>query len=676
MYRTNLRLILWGVLGLWAAAASAADPWQKAQIMPKSDHILLRVGREFTGDVYQIEWPATVEHIEGQWLWIADHGGHRVPPVAGWVSKDEVLNIDEAHDFYIEVLQTADAPWLHWLLGICLQHSEETEPAQVEYARCLNVSKRDGQAVCLAVEKNANLLDAAVRLERLQAATVNSVKEVTVAADLLQNLAKAAERDGVHRPYVFFEQAVALRKAFRSKLIESLRSISGIDDQTAKAKSENGGGASEAQYFFKKAEEAYNRCASPDSGYVCTGPHCFKGHLGRAGLYLDRIADLDVKAWSLIAAAANAPGSPAGANAQAPAERVDAPVPAERVDAPAPAERVDAPVPPVAKGSADAVDVATMPLDWNILDKFLSRWKPPQQKPAMEQTEAICVCLAEEVLLSHEAVDGFNAAVSGSPDQIEAYRDRAMAYLLLARSEAALRVIEETDRDLPKQLAKDYSKLFADPKLSLQRLDRALVDGHKRFIELVDKLLDAEANQAAIVAKRKDFDKAAIKGLAKAAHAPTPAPPAAQETAGANQERKQLYRAERKAEAELSQVAQALSDSYAMLSESANLRKARQSAQTACEKGNLANTESLRILAAIFVAQCNFNRAEFYQKMAATYASDDERRQVLKALDDYRNEGALVERKVKAKTTSSPPGKGDGAKETDGGQGDDDKSDD
>ena len=141
MFRTNLRLVLWGVLGLWAAAACAADPWQNCRIMPKSDQLLLRVGREITGDVYQIAWPATVERIEGQWLWIADHGGYRVPAVSGWVSKDEVLKFDEAHDYYMEFLQTADAPWVHWFVGICLEERKESETAQEEYLKSLSVAR-------------------------------------------------------------------------------------------------------------------------------------------------------------------------------------------------------------------------------------------------------------------------------------------------------------------------------------------------------------------------------------------------------------------------------------------------------------------------------------------------------------------------------------------------------
>jgi hypothetical protein len=617
-------------LGLWAATACAADPWQNARIMPKSQQLLLRAGREFTGDVYQIEWPATVERIEGQWLWIADHGGYRVPSVAGWVSKDEVLKVAEAQDCYLEILQTTDAPWIHWLLGICLEQSKETETAQEEYARCLNVSPRDGRAVQMAVAGNANLLDAAVRLGRLQADAAKSVAEVAAAADLLQNLSQTAGWDGIRRPYVLFEQAEALCKAFRSKVEEERKSISAIDAQIDRANSERGGGAGEARELFQKAEEAYQRSAAPNPGSVCAGPHCWKGNMGRAELYLNRIAVLEDEAWSLIAA-----------NASAPA-------------------------PSAAKGSAHQLDVATTPLDLTILDGFLSRWQSPQQKPALaKQADAICVCLAEEIRSLRAAIDGFNAAVLRSPDQIEAYRDRGLAYLALARCEATLAVIEKTDRDLQSRLA----SLYPGQELSPQRLDCALVEGRKQFNEAVDRLSAAKANEAAIAAKRKS--------LAKAAPPSKPAPPAIQEKpADAAKALEQLDQAEKKAKEELSQADVALDESYTMLSKSANLRQAERSAETACQKGNLANTESLKILAAVFAAQCNFDRAEFYQKMATTFASDDERRQIFRTLSEYRQMGEQITRKAKAKTAPSPPGQGKGEKPADGGQADDAGSDD
>ena len=189
MFRTNLRFVLWGALGLWAAAASAADPWQNAQIMPKSDQLMLRVGGEVAGDVHQIEWPATVERIEGQWLWIADHGGYHVPAISGWVSKDEMLKLGEAHDWYMDMLQNYDAPWLHWLIGICLENRRESGPAEEEYLKCLSLKAgpHDAEAVRRAVEGQPNLLDAAVRLLRSWTLASNSAEEAATAASVLKD---------------------------------------------------------------------------------------------------------------------------------------------------------------------------------------------------------------------------------------------------------------------------------------------------------------------------------------------------------------------------------------------------------------------------------------------------------------------------------------------------------
>ena len=67
-----------------------------------------------------------------------------------------------------------------------------------------------------------------------------------------------------------------------------------------------------------------------------------------------------------------------------------------------------------------------------------------------------------------------------------------------------------------------------------------------------------------------------------------------------------------------------------------NLVRARQSAQAACEKGNFAGAASLSILAAVYAAQGNFDRAEFYQKLAVIFATDVERPKILETLEDYR----------------------------------------
>ena len=702
MFRANVRLLLWGVFGLWAAAACAADPWQNARVMPKSDQLTLRAGRGFTGNVYQIQWPATVEHIEGQWLWIADQGGYRVPPVAGWVSKDDVWNAGEAHAHYREVLQTTDAPWLHWLLGICLEQDRETETAQEEYARCLNVPwsrdkaalRVDGNAVQMAVQIHVNLLDAAVRLERLQAAAGESAEEAAVVADLLQSLSQSVERDGIRRPYVCFEQAEALRKAFDRKVAEDRKAILGTKSQIAQARiaranSERDGGAGEARDLFQRAQAAYQCSLAADPGYVCAGPHCWKGHMGKAELCLDRIAALEDEAWSLIAAGARSTAENGAREKAAPekgaAEKI---APGKIAPGKIAAEKIAA-----EKSPTGQLDVATTPLDLKMLDDCLGHWQrsrpsAPPDATVQDQIHAVCVCLAEEIRMLHVAVAAFDAAVSATPDLIEAYRDRAAAYLALARCEATLAAIEEADRDEQPRLA----SLFPDEDLSPQKLDRALVDGRRQFNKMLGELPAVKATVAEVTAERKALSNTVQQmatGYVTAAFqccgpdapgkdntkAATPFKSALQAMQGRVTELKanaaaaweQLDQDERKAEQELSDVEQSLDGSYTILTKSPNLREARRSAETACRIGNLANTESLKILAAIFAAQCNFDRAEFYQKMATTYASDDERRQIYKTLNDYRQMGEMVLPKAKPYTAPSAPGQGKGAKAGGGG---------
>ena len=440
--------------------------------MPKSDQLVLRVGGEYVADVYAIEWPASVERVDGQWLWIADNSGYRVPAVAGWVSKDDVLNVDEAHDYYMEILQTADAPWLHWFVGICLETSRETETAQDEYARCLNVSPCDGNAVQAAVDRNANLLDAAVRLQRLQAAEVKSAAEAAAAADMLKSLSETAARDGIRRPYVYFEQAEALRKAFRLKVAEERKGIHGIDAQIARASSERDGGADEAGELFERPTTPTSACGGESWMRLCRPALLEKLH-GQGRAVPEPNCRFEDEAWSLIAA-----------GAMRRSHRRQKPPGQEG--------------PPINSTPRRAL------LDLTMLDAFLSQWQSSPQKPAAaKQAEAVCVCLAEEIRLLHVAVACFDAAVSRSSNHIEAYRDRGLAYLALARCEATLAAIEEADQDVQTRLA----GLYPDQELSPRRLDRALVDGRKHFNEVLDKLPAAQAKQAEIAAEKKDLPR-------------------------------------------------------------------------------------------------------------------------------------------------------------------------
>jgi hypothetical protein len=625
--------------------------------MPKSDQLLLRVGQGIAGDVYQIAWPATVERIEGQWLWVVDHGGYHVPAVSGWVSKDEVLKFNEAHGYYMEFLRTADAPWVHWLVGICLEESKESETAQEEYFKSLSAAPGDTNALRMAVETNPNLLDAAIRLERLKATEAKSAEEAVAAAGQLQSLSEVAERSGIRRPHALFEQAEALHKAFRLKLAEEQKKIHGIDEQIARANSEKDGGTSEDRDLFNTADGIYQLTASVYPGYTRVGPHCWKGCMGRAELYLSRVAFLDDEAWSLIALDA---GSPESFSAAA------------------------------ATSSANRLGATTMPIDLKMLDAFSKSWQAPKQRLAItSRAHAVCVCLAVEIKLLRAALKCFDEAVGLSPDLVEAYRDRGLAYLALARCEAVLAAIEEVDPDLQKQLA----SLDPEGAFLPQKLDRALVDGRNHFNDVLEKLPDIKAKEALIAAEKQDlanavedlaknYVTAAIKHGGSDAKEQKRGEAATQPASSLLTVREQLVQLridaakledqldqdEKKVKEDLSKANAALDESYTMLDKSEYLQQAERSARTACGKGNFASAESLKVLAAIYASQCNFDRASFYQKLAVIFASEDERPQLLRTLHGYEKMDDLITEKAKAKTPPSPGGQGKGSKQPGDGQ--------
>ena len=659
MLRTILRLILWSVFGLWTAGACAADPWQNCRIMPKSNQLMLRDGQEMTGDVYQIAWPASVERIEGQWLKVVDHGGYRVPAASGWVSKDDVLKFDEAHAHYMECLRDADAPWVHWLLGICLEEKEESETAQEEYLKSLSVPPDDIDAVRTAVrsavETNPNLLDAAIRLERLKAAEAKSAEEALAAADQIQSLSEAAERSGIRRPHALLEQAEAIHKAFRLKLAEERKKIHGIDEQIARANSEIDGGSSADKDLFNKAEQIYRLTASVNPYDTQAGPHHWKSCMGRAELYLSRVAFLDNEVWSLINLGAGSPGPLSTA---------------------------------AATSSANRLGGTTTPIDLKMLDVFFKSRQDPKQRAAIaSQARAVCVCLAVEIKLLHTAIKCFDEAVRLNPDLVEAYRDRGLAYLALARCEAILAAIEEGDPDLQKQL----SSIDLEGVLLPQKLDRALVDGRKHFNEVLEKLPDIRAKEALIATEKQDLANA-VEDMAKncitaaikhggpdakeqkkgesankpASNLLTVQEQLAQLRTDAAKLEDQLDQDEKKVKEELSKANAALDECYAMLDKSEYLQQAQRSARTACGKGNFASAESLKVLAAIYASQCNFDRASFYQKLAVIFASEDERPQLLRTMHDYEKMDDLVTEKAKPKTPTSPGGQGKGSKSSGG----------
>jgi hypothetical protein len=142
---------------LSATPARAVDPWQRAAVLPKSSQVRLmgyehRVTSRDAGSVFQIAWPASVEKIDGQWIFIRDEGGYSSPPVAGWVRKRDMLRasgedvpVDESPGkFYIARIQEEPqnpevAVW-HWLRGIYFESPArgEQEIAIADYCAAVH----------------------------------------------------------------------------------------------------------------------------------------------------------------------------------------------------------------------------------------------------------------------------------------------------------------------------------------------------------------------------------------------------------------------------------------------------------------------------------------------------------------------------------------------------------
>ena len=413
----------------------------------------------------------------------------------------------------------------------------------------------------------------------------------------MKDLAHTAETAGFRRPQVHFETGEALRRAFRLKTAEERKNIHGIAGQIARANAEQAGGTDEDRNLFQAATDAHARATSAYSAYAPTGPHCWKRHLGEAELYLNRAETLQEEAWSLIAADGVSLDSPPAATKSA------GPVGAT----PPAAAAADA-------GADDDVNPAITPIDLRMLDVFIKRIR--EQGPAMaDQAGAACVCLAAAIESLHEAVANFDKAIGLNPDLVEAYRDRGLGYYRLAQCEAILAAVE--DSDLTAQSGTKAASPVQGP--AAQNLDRALVDGRKRFDKAIKHLVEAREAEAFSATQMKDIasaEEAMAKNFVTAAIRRGDSPAKGQKKAETRSTDKtdlpmvgeklrelriEAAALEKRAERDEEKAARALlganaelTASYDVLNNSGMLQQAKRSAQVACEKGNFASAESLK----------------------------------------------------------------------------------
>jgi hypothetical protein len=601
--------------------------------MPKSDQLVIRVGQEIVGDMYQIEWPVTVERVEGQWLRISDQGGYGLPPISGWVSKEDVLQLGEAHEHYVGAVRRADAPCVHWLIGVYLESKRETQSARKEYMECLGLTADAPDAeVPAAAGRGPCMLDAAVRLVRIRATEAKSAAEAMAAADMLRGLSDTAASAGVRRPRVVFEYAEALRRAYHLNW------------------SKKDAGTAGGQALFQSACDAYDALISPRSSSVHADPQTWRGYLGKAELCLDQAAMFLDQASSCIAEprgeAGSATSKPAAARSAATAD------------------------------GGNGLSTLQTQTDIELLSRFVAALQAPKPAPAaIERAERVSDALAASIQSLNVAIDCFDEAVRKGPAVIEAYRDRSNAYLMLARSEATLAAIVDANAD--PRLRQGLAGLALPP----EKLDRTMVAGRTQFDKAVADLRKANEGLAQASEAQKDLadaekeiaqrylappatrGEAGAEGGKKVAAAAGPPPDLPTLRAKLKQLRADAVAAEpevRKQEsgfrARVRDAQAALAGSYDVLNQSQNLSRAKSSAHAACDMGNYANAESLELLAAVYASQCNFDRAVYYQKLAVIFASEDGRPKVLSTLDEYRKQADLVLAKARAKTPAAPAG--------------------
>lgn len=212
MCRKRLSLIACVTLCLTAGNLWAADPWRSAQALPKDPGTLMlrgnatRPGGEVVGSAYLISWPARVQKVDGQWILVGDTGGYTVPPLKGWVRKDDMLCIrddgestgeDPSQYYSNKMLETTDPAALAglvWLRGLYWESQQETQIAARDYSAAIRGAfgqsvdptlmassvielfrpEQGAAAAQEAINRFPGLPDAYLRLARLSAKSAES----------------------------------------------------------------------------------------------------------------------------------------------------------------------------------------------------------------------------------------------------------------------------------------------------------------------------------------------------------------------------------------------------------------------------------------------------------------------------------------------------------------------
>ena len=123
------------VVGLAASSAARAaeeESWVGKHVLGKRPDLALKVGEQFGAKVADLPQPMRVEREEGKWLWI-DFAGK-----AGWLKKDDVVPVEQAVDYFSEVIQREPrSAWAYNLRGLVRERQGELQAAIRDFTEAL-----------------------------------------------------------------------------------------------------------------------------------------------------------------------------------------------------------------------------------------------------------------------------------------------------------------------------------------------------------------------------------------------------------------------------------------------------------------------------------------------------------------------------------------------------------
>ena len=318
-----------------------------------------------------------------------------------------------------------------------LEETQQSAAARAEYRAYLNLGQddKDGTlrgAVEQAIERDVLLLDAAMRLAHLKAKDAKTPADAEDAAGLLAGLVPIAERGGIQRPQLDYEQGEALRRAYILSNSEKNLARAGKTPQLAASED-----LTDREDLFYNADMHYRRMAgSALSEDHRTSLRSMIGYLGRGELYLTRVKVLQnqvnkefTDALGLDAAAKEGAqqagttknGGAAKNNAHGPATGKAGPD--ENKSAIANVLRSTDP------GEAFRYDPSKVQAYLEMLKQYKDKLKDGRAKGFKPQPERLCRLLATIVASLKTATESFDEAIALNRDLPEAHRDRGAAYL-------------------------------------------------------------------------------------------------------------------------------------------------------------------------------------------------------------------------------------------------------